>query len=705
MRLSRRTFANVALVAGVGIVTGWLVLDREGDDGKVETLSAATKDVPSHAFITASQPQSADVRAAGQSGATPSHSTPANSSPSTAPRIALRPPSGASAADAEWRRSLVPRTPLAKEPLVSPPGQVHKLTLKLSDHLEARPGPSGELLVTADRPDDVAELARVAEEWSLRFRPVQTATDDALRKLQDRAARRTGRAQPDLGGIVEAVLPEATPERVLAAAAALHALPQVEFAEIKSIDAPPPPPGDISPPTPSLVANQGYRQAASGVDVDYVWNTYGIRGAAALKVLDCEYQFRPTHEDLAGLVTIQPGIESMYAGFGDDHGTAVMGIIGAGDNGYGMNGSVPWCELYFYPEFAIRAGNGTTQDRTATVVAAVADAGVGDIVMLEMQDTGGNGSYGPAEYVPSVWTAVKAGTDAGVIIVAAAGNGSENMDSAQYQAYRNRGDSGAIIVGAADAERARLSYSTYGARVDVQGWGTGAASTGYGHLVTYGGDANQKYTGSFSGTSAATPIVVSAVALLQSVAIEILQRRLDPQEVRSLLVVTGRGQTGDLSKRIGPLPDLKKATEALFAAEQPTFSTLRSWGFANLATGNPDWSDDPDGDGANNLLEYVIGSDPNDGSAADLTGHPRVYSVPGPRGRRATRFVFTNPAGRVGAVWAVESNTSLEAPDWQPLQNGVGGVSISRTGDTVLVQIIESPQSSRRFLRLRATAP
>lgn len=702
MRLSPKTFAVAILLLGMVVATGWR-WSVETNEG------AAPVPVSVQGERTVSAPGNRGAPSAGQA-APASATVPVTGSAvvgrdrAPSPRVALRTPAAQVDAAAEWRRSLLPRVPLPKGAIVSPPGQVHQLTLKLSDRLEARAGAGGELLVTAERQEDVAGLTRVADEWRLTFRPVQTATDESLHRLQDRAARRTGQAQPDLAGIVEAVLPDATPERVLAAANALHALAEVEFAEIHSLDAPPPPPGDIAPPTPPLVSNQTYREAASGVDVDYVWTKYGIRGVAGLKVTDCEYDYRATHEDLVGQVTLQAGIASMYTAFGDDHGTAVLGILGAGDNGYGVSGSAPRCDLRFYPEFSTLA-NGTQQTRTATVTAAIADSTEGDIVVLEMQNTGAGGNYGPAEYVQSVWTAVKTGTDAGVIVVAAAGNGAENLDSAAYQTYRDRGDSGAILVGAATQSRARLSYSTYGARVNLQGWGSGVATTGYGTLATYGGDANQKYAGGFSGTSSATPIVASAVALLQSTAIEILERRLSPAEVRDLLVATGRPQTGDLTRLIGPLPNLAAAVETLLVTEPPQFSSIHSWGVYEFATRAPDLHGDPDRNGIENLVEYVLGTDPNEDMPDDVAKLPKLSILPDGGASRTIRFEFNQPGSRIGASWVVESSAGLDPADWQPLVHGIGGVAISRFGDTVRVEIVETSAQPQRFLRLRATAP
>ena len=64
----------------------------------------------------------------------------------------------------------------------------------------------------------------------------------------------------------------------------------------------------------------------------------------------------------------------------------------------------------------------------------------------------------------------------------------------------------------------KMSFSTYGSRVDLQAWGTGVVTTGYGDLAEYGGDKNQRYTDTFDGTSSAAACVAGAVVLLQSYA-------------------------------------------------------------------------------------------------------------------------------------------------------------------------------------------
>jgi hypothetical protein len=483
-------------------------------------------------------------------------------------RIVLRRADPVPAEESQWRKDLLPRNPLPKMPPASPPGADHILVIKVADKLQGRIGPNGELSVVASELSEVRELSDIANKWGLSFRSGQTASEAELKELERRAAQNTGRAQPDLRGVLEILVPEPTPARVLELATALNRLGDVEFVEITSADRPPPPPAsDIAPPTPSLVGNQDYRESMQGIDVDYAWNR-GAKGNASIQVTNCEYAFNASHEDLSGLVTLQAGVVSMYEGFGKDHGTAVLGIMKAGDNAYGISGSAPLCATRFYPEHSTLTG-GVYQGRAAAVTAAIASSAFGDIVILEMQATGAGGDYGPAEYELPVWMAVKAGTDAGVIVVAAAGNGSEDLDGAGYASYRARGDSGAIIVGAGEPARSRLSFSTYGSRVDVQGWGGSVATLAYGDLGLYGGDSNQSYTGSFSGTSSATPVVASAVALLQTVSLNETGAKMSPQAMRSLLIATGRPQTGDLLAKIGPLPNLAAAIPQMLGIAAP----------------------------------------------------------------------------------------------------------------------------------------
>ena len=84
-------------------------------------------------------------------------------------------------------------------------------------------------------------------------------------------------------------------------------------------------------------------------------------------------------------------------------------------------------------------------------------------------------------------------------------------------------DSGAIIVGAGQppssgGDRQREGFSSFGSRIDLQGWGSAVVTTGYGDLYTASdrpADPGFWYAGGFNGTSSAAAIVAGAVANLQ----------------------------------------------------------------------------------------------------------------------------------------------------------------------------------------------
>jgi hypothetical protein len=449
--------------------------------------------------------------------------------------------------------ALRPRRPLPKEPLIQPPGESHRILVKFQDELLARARPDGSVEMSLAVAD--ADLEAVVAEHGLRFERGQVAADEDLARLEARGWVTSGEAPADLAGMLAAVPARADRDAVWAAARDLHALAAVEFAEVSSLDAPPPPPGpvDIAPPSELLTSFQTYR-TATGISVDAVWASYQTKGRGVM-ITDCEYWYNPDHEDMRSLVMPQANVQSYFTGWGADHGTAVLGMLTAAENEYGMTGMTTESVVRFYPESATLAG-GTHQSRTACVTAAISSSAPGDIVLLEMQTTGAGGGFGPAELTASVWTAVHAGTHAGVVVVAAAGNGNQNLDDEAYAPYRARGDSGAIIVGAGNSSRAKLSFSTHGARVNVQGWGSGVATLGYGALRKYGNDDNQAYTAGFSGTSSASPIVTAAAALMQSRALEIFDMPLTPAMIRQILMETGLPQTGSVAQQIGPLPSL-----------------------------------------------------------------------------------------------------------------------------------------------------
>src|SRR5262249_5864196 len=161
-----------------------------------------------------------------------------------------------------------------------------------------------------------------------------------------------------------------------------------------------------------------------------------------------------------------------------------------------------------------------------------------------------SGRYGPLEWVPSVQMAIEFATASGVVVVEAAGNGAVDLDAAGCARRFDRAlrDSGAIIVGAGipgflspALDRRRASFSSYGSRVDVQGWGYAVMTAGYGSYYRRAAEPfnpNYWYTDGFNGTSSASAMVAGAAVALQSIARLYYGEPLSPADLRDLMTAT-----------------------------------------------------------------------------------------------------------------------------------------------------------------------
>jgi len=362
-------------------------------------------------------------------------------------------------------------------------------------------------------------------------------------------------------------------------AAELRRLSFVEYTDIEPLIPPPPP-----SLTPDFSHLQDYRNAnvgnnVIGLDIDYAWSI-GVTGSG-VGIADIEWGFDYEHEDLisSNFIELLPTTNHTY----DAHGTAVAGVMVSHNNGFGMTGMVYDADV-FYGISEIPYG------RVYGIALGIENLNEGDVFLYEMQTGGQNGNFVPADFNMAVWDITLEATNAGIIVVAAAGNGNENLDDPFYNEYNARGDNGSIIVGAGTrVGRNRASFSTYGSRINLQGWGDwSVATTGYGDL--YNGGPHATYTAGFSGTSSATPIVGSAVVAVQSFAKNELGIILTPHEMRDLLRETGTPQgTGWGVFNLVPQPNVRNAIIHLHAmvtgVENPAQFTATTAGWDQIDRG------------------------------------------------------------------------------------------------------------------------
>lgn len=379
----------------------------------------------------------------------------------------------------------------------------------------------------------------------------------------------------------------------------LNLSPLVEIAFLPPI----PQVADVPPATPTFETTQRYLNSGPmGIDARYAWRFAGGRGAS-MRIVDVEGTWNVNHEDLprpfwykglTDLNEITDAINRMTAvvnvdlpslGLDTHHGTAVAGVLVAKRDGHGVTGIVyeaRWGASSALRPVALWAGLGgpsAIHDLSVSEAAltAVSHLREGDVILIEQHSPGPSSGitcssncsdfeWVPMEYFPDCFDAFQTITRSGIIVVEAGGNGQMNLDSALYERRFNRAwrDSGAIIVGASlSTARTPNDTTNSGSRIDLHAWGENVVTTGYGDVRVFGPDTNQFYTTSFGGTSSASPIVAGAVLSIQGILKASGQGLLTPEQMRTLLVTTGRPQAPPApntpNRRIGRMPNLRAA--------------------------------------------------------------------------------------------------------------------------------------------------
>lgn len=313
------------------------------------------------------------------------------------------------------------------------------------------------------------------------------------------------------------------------------------------------------PSTPDFAHGQGYLGPAPvGIGARHLHAYPGGRGAG-VQLIDIEGGWNFGHEDLpAPFLTVGPELPAWR-----NHGTAVLGQLVGRDDDRGIVGIAPGTEVGGISFVGLGVA--------AAIDLAAASVGEGDIILIELHAPGpaaseGTGQHGylPMEWWQDCFDAIALATANGRIVVAAAGNGSQDLDDPRYRGLFDRDvrDSGALLVAAGTPWGHTPEWFTnHGSRIDLHGWGSAIVTTGYGTL--HGGtEESAWYTAGFGGTSGAAPMVAGAVACLQSSSRNLWGVTLDPGFIRNLLRDTGTPPSPG-GETIGPRPDLARARDAL----------------------------------------------------------------------------------------------------------------------------------------------
>jgi len=413
----------------------------------------------------------------------------------------------------------------------------------------------------------------------LRNRRLLRPPIDTIRRIGQRAGERDTRlAARKLENYVVLDVPEGmSAEDVRDFARQDRLRGAVEFAYVTP---PPVPPPSSYPANTAEGALQPYLEKATtgGLDARYAWDHPGGDGRDQ-SLYDVEWGWALDHQDLPTTPADLLGGNS-YSYF--HHGTAVLGVVAAKRDAAGCIGIAHGVKRVRCAS-SWRNSAGTEFDIAEAiwdVITAVVTEGVtGAVLLLEEQTSFYGRNNVPAESIPAVFEMVRLATTLGITVVAAAGNGGNDLDTFTDD-FGNAfldpdspdyADSGAILVAAASSAlpHARLAVSNHGKRVNCFAWGDRVYSPSTNAYAT----DRQGYGYVLANTSSATAMIAGAALVTQGLAAAARGATLAPVALPTILAGEPRGprSAGCPGDGIGVMPDLRRIIDdGILLAASPT---------------------------------------------------------------------------------------------------------------------------------------
>lgn len=221
----------------------------------------------------------------------------------------------------------------------------------------------------------------------------------------------------------------------------------------------------------------------------------------------------------------RPKLTVPYTETGIKHGTVVAGIaLAEGNNNQGIAG-VAWRGQIM----SLRVLDGTGTGDTQTVAKAIDYAREQGAHIINLSFVGDG-------YSQTLETAIKKANEAGILIVAAAGNeihDGVNMDIyPRYPACHNgpNGENWVIGVGTVDNHKQKANFSDFGTKcIDLVAPGVSLTSTVYHNNLN--NDFSDYYETGWTGTSVSAPQVAATAALIKS-----LKSNLSLKQIKNILL-------------------------------------------------------------------------------------------------------------------------------------------------------------------------